>query len=95
MEYTSKGAYTQTDLCQKFMDMRCTDKGNVCAFLDDLRVKREELALVGVDIDQKDCRSTILASLPLALSNFASAQLATARMWPPTKTIASQMLELR
>jgi len=86
-EYTSKGAYAQTDLRQKFMDMRCPDKGNVREFLDSLRVKREELASVGVDIDEKDYRSTILASLPAALSNFASTQLAAARMWSPTKTI--------
>src|SRR6266567_7378794 len=43
VEYTLKGAYAQ-------MDMWCADKGNVCEFLDDLRVKREELASVGVDI---------------------------------------------
>src|SRR6266567_7956404 len=87
VEYTSKGAYAQTDLRQKFMEMRCADNDNVCEFLDDLRVKWEELASVGVDIDEKDYHSTILASLPFALSNFASAQLAAARMWAPTKTI--------
>ena len=86
-EYTSKGAYAQTDLRQKFMDMKCADKANVREFLDSLQVKREELASVGVDIDEKDYRSTILASLPFALSNFASAQLAAARMWAPTKSI--------
>lgn len=66
-EYTSKGVYAQTDLRQKFMDMRCPDNGNVREFLDS--------------------RSTILASLPTSLSNFASTQLAAARMWAPTKTI--------
>ena len=80
VEYTSKGAYAQTDLRQKFMDMKCPDKGNVREFLDSLRVKREELASVGVDVDEKDYRSTILASLPIALSNFPSVQLATARI---------------
>ena len=54
MEYTSKGAYAQMDLHSKFLKLRCMDKGNVCEFLDDLRVKREELASVGVDIDEKD-----------------------------------------
>jgi len=81
VEYTSKGAYAQTDLHKKVMDMRCADKGNVREFLDDLRVKREELVSVGMDINKKDYRSTILASLPIALSNFASAQLAATRMW--------------
>ena len=36
VEYTLKGAYVQTDLCQKFMDMKCPNKGNVCEFLDSL-----------------------------------------------------------
>src|SRR6266567_3373762 len=48
VEYTLKGAYAQTDMRQKFMDMRCADKGNVREFLDNLQVKQEELALVGV-----------------------------------------------
>jgi hypothetical protein len=87
VEYMSKGAYAQTDLHKKFMDMKCSDKGNVHEFLDSLRVKWEELAFVGVDIDEKDYRSTILASLPITLSNFASVQLAAARMWAPTKSI--------
>ena len=87
VEYTSKGAYAQTELRQKSMEMRCADKDDVREFLDDLRVKREELASVGVDIDEKDYGSTILASLPFSLSNFASTQLAAARMWSPTKTI--------
>jgi len=54
VEYTSKGVYVQTKLRQKFMEMRCADKDDVREFLDDLRVKQEELALVGVDIDKKD-----------------------------------------
>jgi hypothetical protein len=70
-EYTEKGAYAQTELRQKFMESKCMDKGNAREFLDSLRVKREELAAVGVDIDEKDYRSTILASLPVALANFA------------------------
>jgi hypothetical protein len=41
-----------------------------------LRSKREELASVGVDIDEKDYRSTVISSLPTFLSNFASSQLA-------------------
>ena len=29
VEYMSKGAYAQTDLCKKVMDMRCADKGRI------------------------------------------------------------------
>lgn len=72
--------------------MKCPDKGNVWEFLDNLRVKREELASVGVDIDEKDNRSMIILSLPYALANFASTQLAAARMFAPSKTIAPDSL---
>jgi hypothetical protein len=71
-EYTDKGAYAQTELRSKFLESRCPDKGNVREFLESLCVKREELAQVGVTIDDKDYLSTIVASLPYALSNFAS-----------------------
>ena len=91
-EYTEKGAYAQTDLRARFLESKCPDKGNVREFLDSLRVKREELASVGVDIDEKDYRSTIIASLPFALANFASSQLASARMYAPSKTIAPDSL---
>src|SRR5271169_1863836 len=91
-EYTEKGAYAQTELRQKFLESKCLDKANVREFLDSLRVKREELAAVGVDIEEKDYRSTILSSLPIALANFASAQLAAARMYSVTKTLDPDIL---
>ena len=53
-EYTKKGAFAQTELRMRFLETRCQDKGNVCQFLDDLCVKREELATMGVEIDEKD-----------------------------------------
>ena len=86
-EYTVKGAYAQTEMWSKFLEMRCPEKGNVREFLDTLRVKRKELASVGVDIDVKDYRSTILSSLPTSLANFASAQLAAARYLSTTNMI--------
>ncbi|PPQ83632.1 hypothetical protein CVT26_000950 [Gymnopilus dilepis] len=79
-EFTQKGAYAQTDLRTKFLESRCPDRGNVREFLDGLRVKREELASVGVDIDEKDYRSTIISSLPISLANYASSQLTAARI---------------
>ncbi len=82
-----KGAYAQTELRAKFLESRCPDKGNIREFLEGLRVKKEELAQVGVTIDNKDYLSTIVASLPYALSNFASSQLTAARMFSSTKTI--------
>jgi hypothetical protein len=91
-EYAEKGAYAQTELRSQFLAMKCSDKANVREFLDNLRVKREESAAVGVDIDEKDYRSTIISSLPYSLANFASSQLAAARMWAPTKTIQPDTL---
>ena len=44
MEYTEKGSYAQTNLRQKFLELKCPHQGNVCEFLDNLRVKKEELA---------------------------------------------------
>ena len=80
-EYMEKGSYAQMDLHGRFLESKCPDKGNVWKFLDNLRVKQEELASVGVDIDEKDYQLTIISSLPYSLANFASSQLATARMF--------------
>jgi hypothetical protein len=91
-EYTDKGAYAQTELRTKFLESRCPDKGNIREFLEGLRVKKEELAQVGVTIDDKDYLSTIVGSLPYALSNFASSQLTAARMFSSTKTIDPDIL---
>ena len=59
-EYTKKGAYAQTDLRTKFLESRCPSNGDIRQFLDDLRAKRDELSAVGVQIEEKDYRSTII-----------------------------------
>src|ERR1700678_4452270 len=74
-EYTVKGAYAQTDMRAKFLQSRCPERGNTRDFLRKLRLKREELAQVGVKISDEDYLSTIISSLPDALSNFASMQM--------------------
>ena len=80
-EYTEKGAYAQTDLRTKFLGLQCPVDGDVRQFLDDLRTKRDKLAAVGVQIEEKDYQSTIIQSLPKYLASFASGQLATARLY--------------
>ena len=80
IEYTEKGDYAKMEMRAKFLEMRCPDKTNVQDFLLGLWVKKEELAKVGVKIDDKDYLSTIISSLPYALSNFASAQLAAEQL---------------
>ena len=91
-EYTEKGAYAQTDLQTKFLGSQCPVDGDVHQFLDDLRTKRDELAAVGVQIEEKDYRSTIIQSLPKYLASFASGQLATACLYSPTQTIDPDIL---
>jgi len=86
-EYTEKGTFAQMELHTRFLEMKCPDKGDIRQYLDDLCVKREELVTMGVEIDEKDYHSTIISSLPIHLSNFASNQLAVARLYAPTKTI--------
>ena len=90
-EYTLKSEYAKTGLRAKFLGMRCTDKGGVREFLEGLRLKKEELSQAGVDIDEKDYFSVIISSLPAAMSNFASSQLAAAR-FSGMKTITSNDL---
>jgi hypothetical protein len=79
-EYTEKGEFVKTDLKGKFLMMKFVEKGgNARDFLDGLRVKKEELAEVGVTITDEEYLSTIISSLPESLANFASGQLAYRR----------------
>jgi len=91
-EYTEKGTFTQTDLWMCFLKSKCPDKGNVQQFLNELYVKQEELATVGVDIDKKDYCSMIISFLPYSLANFALNQLAAAKLYSSTKTITPDTL---
>jgi len=91
-EYTEKGAFAQMDLRTCFLESKCPDKGNVQQFLDELCMKWEEFATVGVDIDKKDYHSMIISSLPYSLANFASNQLAAAKLYSSTKTITPDAL---
>ena len=86
-EYTEKGTYAQTDLRAQFLDSKLQKGVEVRHFLDGLRTKREELASVGVTINEKDYQSTIIKSLPTSLANFASSQLTAARLYSSTKMI--------
>jgi hypothetical protein len=74
-EFTSKGAYAQTELRTKFLESKCPRDGDVRAWLNSLCTKKEQLSAVGVTIDDQDFRSTIIASLPPSLATFASNQL--------------------
>lgn len=87
VEYTQKGAFVQADLRTRFMKSQCPEKGSIQELLDSLQVKWEELATYGVTIEEKDYHSTIISSLPVHLSNFASTLLANAQLYATTKTV--------
>jgi len=94
MEFSKKSAYAQADMWAKFMAMRCPDKGNLREFLEGLRVKKEELAQAGVTVEEKDYFSIIISSLPYALSNFASSQLAAAQYLSSKKMTPEGLLSM-
>ncbi|KAG2074325.1 hypothetical protein BDR04DRAFT_1008605, partial [Suillus decipiens] len=77
-EYMEKGAYVQTDFQTKFLELKCTAGNNVHQFLDELHAKCDKISAVGINIEEKDYRSTIIQSLLNHLVSFASRQLATA-----------------
>jgi hypothetical protein len=52
-EYTEKGAYAQTDLRTKFLELKCPGRGDVRTFLDELLTKCDKLSAVGVQIEEK------------------------------------------
>ena len=78
-EYMVKGAYhaayAQTEMKVKFLMSQCPEKGNTKDFLRGLRLKKEELAQVGVKISNDNYMSIIISSLLDALSNFASKKM--------------------
>jgi len=58
-----------------------------------LRLKKEELAQVGIMISDKDYLSTIISSLPDVLSNFSPVQIAW-KMQQPSQLMDANMLML-
>jgi gag-polypeptide of LTR copia-type len=86
-EFMQRSVFAQTELRTTFLDSKCPEKGDVRKFLDDLRAKREDLASLDVEIDDKDYRSTIISSLPPHLANFASMQLTAAKLYSSSRTI--------
>ena len=91
-EYTEKGASAQTDLRAQLRELKLAKGADVRQFLDGLRTKKEELAAVGVSIDDTDFRPTIIKSLPNSLANFASSQLTAARLFTTAKTLEPDIL---
>jgi hypothetical protein len=91
-EFSVKSQYAETDLLTAFSEMRCPRGGEVRAFLGQMRVKREELAAVGVTMSEKEYRSAIIKALPEEMSKFASGLLTAARVLSPTTSIDPDIL---
>jgi gag-polypeptide of LTR copia-type len=86
-EFSVKSQYAEVDMLTTFSEMRCTNTSEVRTFLGQMRVKREELAAVGITVTSKDYQSAILKSVPEEMSKFASNLLTGARLFSSTKTI--------
>ena len=91
-EFSIKGQYAEADLLMAFNKMRCPQGGDVRTFLGSMRVKREELAAVGVSMSEKEYRSAIIKSLPEEMSKFASSLLTAARVISPSTSIDPDVL---
>ena len=91
-EFSVKSQYAETDLLTAFSEMRCPRGGDVRAFLGTMRVKREELAAVGVTMGDKEYRSAIIKSLPEEMSKFASGLLTAARVLSTAQSIDPDVL---
>jgi hypothetical protein len=79
-EYTAKRMYTQNDLEDAFLEMRCPQGG----FLTTLRHKQEQLVAAGVQISNKDYWRTVLRGIPDELATFTSQLLTATRSADPT-----------
>ena len=91
-EFSIKSQYAETDLLTAFTEMRCPRGGDVRSFLGQMRVRREELAAVGVTMTEKDYRSAIIKALPEEMSKFASGLLTVARVLQPSTSIDPDIL---
>jgi hypothetical protein len=83
-EFETKSALVQADLRAKFSSIRCPEKGDVRAHLDDIRTANAQLASVGVKIEDSEYSSTIMKSLPRSYANHLSSLSAAARMMGKT-----------
>ena len=79
-EYSYKSVFSQACLRREFTSAHCPKKGDIRIFLNDLRAKKAELSVVGVNINDDDYRNSIIQSLSRWLATFASNQLTAAHL---------------
>jgi hypothetical protein len=91
-EFSVKSQYTKIDLLSTFSKMRCSTISEVWTFLGQMRMKREELAAIGISMTPKDYQTAILKAIPEEMSKFASRLLTTSHMFAPTTQIDLDIL---
>jgi hypothetical protein len=91
-EYSIKSQYAEVDLLTAFSELRCSSVSEVQTFLGQMRVKRKELAAVGVEVTGKEYQSAILKSIPEEMSKFASGLLTSAWMFAPGAKVDPDIL---
>jgi hypothetical protein len=77
-DYMYKSIFVQAHLHQEFGGTCCSDKGDVCNFLNELCVKKAKLTAVRVIISDKEYWNAIIQSLPYCLTTFTSNQMTAA-----------------
>ena len=90
-EFTAKSVYAQNDLQTAFFDMRCTKGGDVCTFLRDLHMKREDLVAMGVEVTEREYQHMVLWGIPEDLACFTASLLSAYCITNPTSTSTMDM----
>src|SRR6266404_829321 len=78
--HEGKTELVQVDLRRRLQDTRCNEQGDVRTHFSDLMCMREQLAGMGMVIDERDFYAIALGSLPESYRPLISAISATARI---------------
>ena len=77
-ECMAKSVYARHALHQSFLDMQCPKGGDVRAFLESLKMRRNELEAAGVTITEAEFEHTVLRAIPDWLASYTSQLLGNA-----------------
>lgn len=74
-DLTDRSIHARAQLRSEFQEMRCPRNGNVSDYLDNVRSKRNTIAMCGVSVSNDEYVATIVRGLPIALANYSAAAL--------------------
>ena len=72
---TDRSMYARVQLRREFLESRCAKGVDVRTFLEELRLKKQELDDRGIEITREDYLTTITRSIPYHLSEYAATTL--------------------